>query len=411
MSDGRVFVGLTSSKMAGLLRQAKQRVVACMPAIRCDVAGAILEVAARLKTDAVRVVVDCDEEVFRLGYGELEAIELLRASHIDVRQCAGLRVGLLVVDDRAWVFTPTALFVQPDAHSDETPNALELPAATADRLVVSICPERAAHVPEAVRPDPEIGQVPLEKATVECVAESLSMAPPIPFDVARQVRVFQPYIQYVEISLRGCAIERHRITIPRSMLGLGAAKDIEQRLKTTFELIERRSDLSSKPLEDELEQIRKAFTRALGKPWGRVLLRSVRPVFDKRIAEFRKKLEAHKAKVKSELAARLNVSRQQVIEYYLPAVKSHPPDDLVGQLMASAPTDDQMRAWLNGELEGVFPDPEELLSDMVLDVQFRDVTYETLNEKGFAKALEAAYPHVDWQKPFAEFRAAQEKRH
>ncbi|HWP40213.1 MAG TPA: hypothetical protein VNL70_04760, partial [Tepidisphaeraceae bacterium] len=81
---------------------------------------------SRLGSAAVRVVLDCDDEVFRLGYGDIEAVQLLKASGVDVRQCPGLRVGLLVVDDRAWAFTPTALYVQPEVHSDETPNAVEL---------------------------------------------------------------------------------------------------------------------------------------------------------------------------------------------------------------------------------------------------------------------------------------------
>ena len=46
---------------------------------------------------------------------------------------------------------------------------------------------------------------------------------------------------------------------------------------------------------------------------------------------------------------------------------------------------------------------------MTLDVQFRDVTYETLTEKGFAERLMAAYPHVHWDKPFSEFEAAKER--
>jgi hypothetical protein len=158
------------------------------------------------------------------------------------------------------------------------------------------------------------------------------------------------------------------------------------------------------------EKLRKAFTRALGKPWGRVLLRSVRDVFDKRIAEFRMKLDEHRKMVQAELTAKLEASRQQVVEYLLPAVKVHPPDELVGQLLASAPSDNEMRAWLDGELERVFPDPEDLLSDRVLDVQFRDVTYETLTEKGFAEALATAYPHVNWDKPFDELNAAKERR-
>lgn len=56
-----------------------------------------------------------------------------------------------------------------------------------------------------------------------------------------------------------------------------------------------------------------------------------------------------------------------------------------------------------------FPKPEELIQDMKLEVQLRDVTYETLNQKGFEAALDEAYPHVDWKRPFDEFNTARER--
>ena len=46
---------------------------------------------------------------------------------------------------------------------------------------------------------------------------------------------------------------------------------------------------------------------------------------------------------------------------------------------------------------------------MSLEVQFRDVTYETLCEKRFAEALREAFPHINWDKPFEEFKAAAER--
>lgn len=46
---------------------------------------------------------------------------------------------------------------------------------------------------------------------------------------------------------------------------------------------------------------------------------------------------------------------------------------------------------------------------MTLHVQYKDVTYETLSDDGFVEKLLEAYPHVDWDKPFREFQAAEEK--
>jgi len=164
--------------------------------------------------------------------------------------------------------------------------------------------------------------------------------------------------------------------------------------------------VSSKALEEELKQIRDNFTRPLGKPWGRVLLRSTRPLFDERIAQFRQRLAKHRKSVEESLAQSLEKSRDQLVEYFLPLVKQSPPDVLLGQITTPKPSDEQIRSWLWFELEKVFPQPQDLVTEMKLDVQFRDVTYETLNEEGFGEKLREAYPHVNWDKPFDEFDAA-----
>ena len=83
---------------------------------------------------------DCDEEVFRLGYGDIKALESLREAECAVRQCSGLRIGVLVCDEQAWVFGPTALYVQAEVQSDETPNAVSLRAADVERLVRQMLP-------------------------------------------------------------------------------------------------------------------------------------------------------------------------------------------------------------------------------------------------------------------------------
>lgn len=415
----QVFTSMSDAKAAALIRVAQRRVLFAAPAVRATAAEALVDAGQRLGESAVRVVVDCDEEVFRLGYGDIKAVQLLHDAGCGVRQCAGLRIGVLICDDRAWIFAPTALYVQTEVHSNETPNAVELRAEDVERIVWRLSPsEREAALeklpPPELRDDleaaeTEIGHDAVTDKSITQASEGLETAPPIPFDVARQVRVFTPYIQYVDIRLTGCAIQRRRVEIPKSIRGVGTAAEIEGRLKTTFDLIEKSSAVSSHDLELELKEIRDDLTRPLGKPWGRVMLRAARQRFDERIAEFRKKLEAHKKRVEADLAKHVDESRRQVVEYYLPLVKQTPPDAVLGQLITQDPSDDDLRAWLDDELRRVFPPPEDVIKEMKLDIQFRDVTYETLNEDEFADALEKAYPRVDWKRPFDEFNAARER--
>ena len=103
----------------------------------------------------------------------------------------------------------------------------------------------------------DVVSAPITPEKLAEVTTSLETAPPVRFDLARQVRVFEPYLQYVELSLTGAAIQRHRMAIPEKIQNLGGSEELENRLRTTFELIEKGSKLSSKPLEDALNEIRK----------------------------------------------------------------------------------------------------------------------------------------------------------
>jgi hypothetical protein len=56
-----------------------------------------------------------------------------------------------------------------------------------------------------------------------------------------------------------------------------------------------------------------------------------------------------------------------------------------------------------------FPEAGALIQKMQLDIRYKDVTFETLNREDFLEAVKAAFPEIDWEKAYEEFRAAREK--
>jgi uncharacterized FlaG/YvyC family protein len=181
------------------------------------------------------------------------------------------------------------------------------------------------------------------------------------------------------------------------------------RLRTTFDLIEKGGKLSSKPLDDELNNIRNDLTRSLGKNHGRVVLKGAKQHLEKRLEEFQKKLEQHQKTVEEQLQQHLDESRNQIIDYYTPRVIENPPDSLLGQLLSGKPSNEDARLWLDSELKRVFPIAEVLIQKMILDVRFKDVTFETLNRDDFLVSVKNAYPNIDWDKTYSEFKAASEE--
>ena len=68
----------------------------------------------------------------------------------------------------------------------------------------------------------------------------------------------------------------------------------------------------------------------------------------------------------------------------------------------------EARVWLNSELERDFLKARNLLHKMQLDVNYKDVTFETLNCKEFIDAIKEAFPHIDWDKAYSDYLAAGE---
>jgi len=419
MSTDALFCSLSSQSIAGLIRSARQAVCYAAPGIQSDVAQAMVETGGRLGPEMLTVCLDFDERVMRMGYGEIGAVQLLRNAGVNVRSAPGLRTALVIVDDTGFIFTPTALYLEAEPTGSAAPNAIRMsgeqvaealarlsPAAKAIAVAQAKTPEEKRRI-EALPVD--VGSAQIDDEQFAEVGIGLEEVPPVRFDLARQVRVFEPYLQYVELSLTGAAIQRHRLAIPPIIQKLGSSKDLENRLRTTFELIEKGSKLSSKPLEDALNDIRKNFTPSLGKDHGRVVLKAAKPHLVERLAAFRAKLAKHQADVAAELQKHLDESRKQIVDYYLPRVLETPPDALLGQLLSGKPSEELARRWVDVELNRVFPNAESVIQEMKLDERFKDVTFETLNRDDFLESVKAAFPRIDWDKAYDEFRAAGER--
>lgn len=418
MSTEALFCTLSGDEMAYLIASAQQSVCYAGPGIQVEVAKALVGAVSSLGLEMLTVCLDFDERVMRMGYGDIAAVQLLRDAGIAVRSAPGLRTALLITDDAGFIFTPTPLYLEAEPAPGSAPNAMRMsakqvaealarlsPAAKAIAIAHAKTPQEKRRI-EALPDDVGSRQV-SDKAFAE-VRISLKEVPPVRFDLARQVRVFEPYLQYVELSLTGASIQRHRMAIPPDIHKLGGSKDLEGRLRTTFELIEKGGKLSSKPLEDALNEIRKNFTASLGKDHGRVVLKAAKPHFLLRLEEFRQKLEDHQKAVAAELQQHLDSSRKQIIDYYLLRVVENPPDSLRGGLLSAETSEQDARSWLDWKLNSVFPSADTLIQEMKLEVRYKDVTFETLNQEGFLELVKAAFPRVDWDKAYKEFRAAGE---
>jgi hypothetical protein len=406
------FQAFTSTDMAALFAKAERTICYAGPGIQRTAANALITAAARMGPELITVCLDFDERVLRMGFGDLEAVKALKAAGINVTTTPGLRMGLAVADDVGFSFTPTALYLEAEDQSSQMMNAMRLSPDQAREALARLSPAaRAAAVvlaPTAAEKQRiseiavEVPTAPIKAEAIEQVERKIKEAPLANFDVARQVRVYNARLQYVEIELKHAAIERRRIAIPASILAIGADSEGESRFKTTFDLIEKGSKLSSKPLSEKVARLRKDFTPSLGKTLGRAIMKSAKPRFEARLEKLGAELEEFQATVEAELQTQLDNSRRAIVGHYAPLAKKDPPDAVSGIYGGD------VEAWLNNQLAGVFPNACDLVMKMTLDHYYKDVTFETLQEDEFLNAVREAFPSGDWDSAHDEYCAAGE---
>ena len=92
----KFFHQLNTEKMCQLVNSAKKHITFIGPALSQELAAVLVKKHQLLGGQCVTIVLDYNEAIFRLGYGDHEAIELLQESNVPIRKQADLRISALL---------------------------------------------------------------------------------------------------------------------------------------------------------------------------------------------------------------------------------------------------------------------------------------------------------------------------
>lgn len=334
----RQFVVASDDRLIELIQSAKTRLLVAAPALTRAVAGELAKRLTDLGTMSITVIVDPDPEVYRLGFGHTEALDMLRkASDValfDLREQSGLRIGIVVSDELALVFAPVSMNIEAGSKSDQKPNAIVLDAAAADRILAAATPG-TGETPS----NPEIGTQPLKPATVEAMKSDLSENPPRPFDITRRLTVFSSRVQYVEFSASNYRLAARQVALPPELIDLSDSdlKDrISGRIRAPLDEIgkleveigrageKEKLQIDETWLKRERKRIEDEFTFQINN-FGRVILYNDKQSFDRAIKRFETIILAYQAALKGELEKMKEKFKARLISEYLPKWTQSPP--------------------------------------------------------------------------------------
>jgi hypothetical protein len=375
--------------------------VVIAPGLSESVAKAIAKKWHELGRGAVQVVVDPDPEVCRMGFGDLVALQMLyeTAERMggQIYQQQGLRVGVIVTDETTTVYSPTPRLIEAGGQPGERLNALRFDSPIVD--------------PIPTNNDPELRSInlhsePLERADLKKTTQDLDANPPMRFDVARKVRVFNAQFEFVEFEMHGLFLSRKRVPIPSDLMGLAKEPKAQQLLRSSFQLIDENSDVSGDRVAKLKQFIAKDNLIALP-GYGTVILRSNKERFQVAVNALERYVQRFQRRLKKKLQIAIDANRKILTTALLPSVLQNPParwNRFIGQNPKTQDIEDMLRL----ELKDAFGQSGDVFENMSVKAIFKGVTYELLNDPEFMRIASQKIPKLD--SLHDEFDAAKAER-
>lgn len=376
----------TLTRMIG---EANRRLVLVTPGLSVPLATAVAEKWRELGADAVSVTLDVDPEVCRLGFGQVEAIGVLQnmAKHVGttLNTFSGLRIGILIADDRTLIYAPTPLLIEAAPREPESapvkPNAIVVgPPPTELARDLGLGPEGAK--------EQIIGLDPVEPARLAAVEQELKALPPQPFDLSRRLRVYTAHIEFAELRLVGCMLKRRTIEIPSDLVGL-ADEQTRKLLESKFRVID---EADAGVWGEELRRIKDFIVERFLvhlPTYGHVVRMRDKEKFELAVRTLRRMVHRARDRKSKSLQAAIDRRLAALHAALLPGVSKNPPDRWKQALLRRKPSD-----LLRQELIDLTGTATEMLRDAAVELRFKGVTYDTLNDPKFIETVTKAMPDM-----------------
>lgn len=410
----QTFTNVTDEYLSRRIDAARTRIVYAAPGVASMTAEALVRALQR-EDLATTIILDAEEDAYRIGYGDPAALVPLHQAAVHhqfpLRKQAGLRIGLLAIDGEAVIWAPTARSLEPERTAGQ-PNGVVLGGVAAQALENAVGAEKSNVLPS----DAEIGKQALRPEELQSTVARLEENPPEPFDLARKTRVFATRFQYVECEVRGAEWAKRRIKLSSILFNADLPESLQDILDTQVRPFQMAADrtfpvpclVKGRPAyeRDGSRMLEPASQADIEKAWSEIQSRFLYKVKDfgwiirrDRLDEFRQIVGAYQETLVCWVAAfRKHVSNEE--------------DSLVKSIVNSV-TARITRSDHGGKLKGFDVETEVKrglerlrIIEPRVRIVLKNISWESSRDAEFLQAIERAVPREERAGWFEEFTAA-----
>lgn len=393
MDSKPLFLNLDNCELVNFINSATAFVCLAAPGMGVEIARALVAVGQRLGPHAVSVTVDASEQALRMGYGAIDAINLLRDVGIRIENAANIRSAVLIVDHKGYCFWPVPLSLEPEIDKGATINALRMSDEQVKEATIRLWPPAKAIAKAMAKSEEEIDQI--DSVESEIVARTLSenecaelntvldQNPVDDFDLRRRINVYTAHFQYCEIEMTGVALNRRKISIPRELKDeLITEYGLQGKIHESFDLLPPDTVDTFEIISADMRAIRDRFAPALRGGEGRVILKCKKAQLERELTRVREKLKALQTEVELEIDRQIKTTFRNISDHYT--------DLILG--MKNNKSDGQVRAMVDEHLNDLMPSASSLFEAAKIEHRYKDITIENLRDNTFAKRLLSVFP-------------------
>jgi hypothetical protein len=370
-------INLTWKEIVSLIQKIEHTFKYIGPSIHPEIAQE-LEIRFRKRALKIQVCVCNEEDVYRNGYGNVEAINILKQIGAEIRQVSGLRVGVICFDEKIFAFFQDSRIL---VGKNSGLNAFEIPSQFADKILGQffISENNLFKNPEHI---PLLSEE-FNENSHKVIENSIKENPPATPDLQRQIRVYNTKFQYAELIFEGANISNKKIDIPPNALPFKDA-DIKKQLQTKLGLFTKEQTdtwTQFSLLKEDLEAIRKRFLKpCTPRKEKSILLKREKSEFIAEVNKLESKLIELSGTLTNQLQQAINKSYDMLEKELGIFFKQNPPDHtqtLDGDLKDRAIKDEINKIMYRIKI----PKAHDLISNFKLKTHFYDLTWEDLSDE------------------------------
>lgn len=254
------FVKVTKDTLINFLHKANERIFIAKPGYFKEEVEALIKIANSKKI-ACNVFVDPNETAVRFGFGETEALKIIK-DHGTLLHCqtaSRIRMSVVIVDDQALIYVPVALAWERESKEEDYPNGIIGGQKFADVVFNEfLLQKKVPPLPEDQKIFQETVIKKIEetatKIQLEQSIEKLTQNPPVDPSKLEEFTFYRNNFKILKIEVRGVKIDNKSISL-RPVTRL--LPKIDKRLKSSWQVFTRE--------EIESLEIKKQFLADLNK--------------------------------------------------------------------------------------------------------------------------------------------------